>query len=498
LKAISIMTKKLYIETVGCQMNVLDSELVVGSLRRLGYRLTEAPTDADVILFNTCSVRQHAEDKIYSALGRLRQHKRSHPEKVVGVLGCMAQKDQEEIKKRAPYVDIICGPGQLSLLPELIAAVEKTGELQLAVSLGRAEAPRPEVEQSFESYDPLRDAAMRSSPFQAFVRIMIGCDKFCTYCIVPSVRGPEQSRHPEQIAAEVRQLAGEGCKEITLLGQTVNSYRHVAGGKEYRLADLLERIHGTAGIERIKFVTNFPKDMSDDLLDAIRALPKVCKYLHVPAQSGCDEVLKRMKRLYTIDYYREMLVRCRERVPGVAISSDFIVGFCGETEESFQKSCDLVRDANFKNSFIFKYSPRPGTKANDLYPDDVPEEVKKRRNNDLLALQNAASLADHRRQIGATVEVLVEGPSKNGLKARETGPGPIQLTGRTMTDHIVVFDGNERLIGQTVPVVISEATSFTLFGDVLTGEQVGVTHDCREAPAPPVAAPVRRIGLPLV
>ena len=491
------MTKKLYIETVGCQMNVLDSELVVGSLRRLGYRLTEAPTDADVILFNTCSVRQHAEDKIYSALGRLRHHKRSHPETVVGVLGCMAQKDQEEIKKRAPYVDIICGPGQLSQLPELIAAVEKTGELQLAVSLDRKEASRPEVEQSFESYDPMRDAAMRSSPFQAFVRIMIGCDKFCTYCIVPSVRGPEQSRHPEEIAAEVRQLAGEGCKEITLLGQTVNSYRHVSGGKEYRLGDLLERIHGTAGIERIKFVTNFPKDMSDDLLDAVRDLPKVCKYLHVPAQSGCDDVLRRMKRLYTIDYYREMLVRCREKVPGVAISSDFIVGFCGETEESFQKTCDLVRDAGFKNSFIFKYSPRPGTKADDLYPDDVPEDVKKRRNNDLLALQGAASLADHRRQIGTTVAVLVEGPSKNGLKAREVGPGPIQLTGRTMSDHIVVFDGNERLVGQTVSVAVTEATSFTLFGDVVTGEQVGVVNDCCSAPAPP-PEPVRRFGLPLV
>ncbi len=473
------MTKKLYIETVGCQMNVLDSELVVGALRRQGYELTHEATDADVIFFNTCSVRQHAEDKIYSALGRLRAHKRRHPDKVLGVLGCMAQKDQEGILRRAPHVDIICGTGQLAQLPELIAAVRETRKPQLALSLDRKEGSRIEVERSFESYDPMRDPSMRPSPFQAYVRIMIGCDKFCTYCIVPSVRGPEQSRPPEHVAAEVRQLAAEGCKEVTLLGQTVNSYEFVHGdGRRERLADLLARIHDTSGIERIKFITNFPRDMSDDLLDAVRDLPKVCEYLHVPAQSGCNDILKRMKRLYTVEFYRDMLHRCRERVPGVAISSDFIVGFCGETEEAFQRTCDLVREGGFKNSFIFKYSPRRGTKADELFPDDVSEEVKKRRNNDLLAIQNAVSLADHRGRVGQTVEVLVEGPSKTSLK-HETGPGPKQLTGRTMTDHIVVFAGNERLIGRTVPVHVEEATVFTLFGRIVTGEQIGVAHDDR-------------------
>src|SRR5713226_7960702 len=470
------MTKKLYIETVGCQMNVLDSELVVGNLRRQGYELIYEATQADVILFNTCSVRQHAEDKIYSALGRLRSYKQRHPSKILGVLGCMAQKDQELIRRRAPHVDIVCGTGQLSRLPELIAEVERTGAPQLALSLDRKEASRPEVERSFESYDPLRDPSMRPSPYQAYVRIMIGCDKFCTYCIVPKVRGPEQSRHPEQIAAEVRQLADEGCREITLLGQTVNSYTYRHGdGRQTRLADLLADIHDTQGIDRIKFITNFPRDMSDELLDAVRTLPKVCHYLHVPAQSGCNTVLKRMKRLYTVEYYRDMLARCRERVPGVAVSSDFIVGFCGETEEQFDRTCDLVRESRFKNSFIFKYSPRPGTKADELFPDDIREEVKKRRNNDLLAIQNAVSLADHRRQVGATVEVLVEGPSKVGMKA--DGTGPKQLTGRTMTDHIVVFDGNERLIGQTVAVSIQAATAFTLFGTVVTGERIGVEPD---------------------
>jgi tRNA-2-methylthio-N6-dimethylallyladenosine synthase len=491
------MTKKLYIETVGCQMNVLDSELVVGGLRRQGYELTHEPTDADVILFNTCSVRQHAEDKIYSALGRLRGHMQRHPEKVLGVLGCMAQKDQELILRRAPHVDVVCGTGQLARLPELIAQAQKTGRRQLALSLERKEGSRHEVEASFESYDPLREASMRPTPFQAYVRIMIGCDKFCTYCIVPSVRGPEQSRRPEHIAAEVRQLAAEGCKEVTLLGQTVNSYQYAHGdGRRERLSDLLARVHDTPGVERVKFITNFPRDMGDDLLDAVRTLSKVCPYLHVPAQSGCNDVLKRMKRLYTVEYYRDMLHRCRERVPGVAISSDFIVGFCGETEASFERTCDLVREAGFKNSFIFKYSPRPGTKADELFADDVPEEVKRRRNNDLLAIQNKVSLEDHRRRVGQTVEVLVEGPSKTALK--HEGTGPRQLTGRTQTDHIVVFDGNERLVGQMVQVHIEEATAFTLFGSILTREQVGAGCESVSTDAVLPSGGRGRVGLPLV
>jgi tRNA-2-methylthio-N6-dimethylallyladenosine synthase len=490
---------KLYLETVGCQMNVLDSELVFGALRRHGYELTETADGADVILFNTCSVRQHAEDKIYSALGRLRHYKNKHESAIIGVLGCMAQKDQELIKKRAPHVDIICGTGQLAQLPALIKSAQETGTLQIALSLERTES-RHEVERSFESYDPMRDPSMRPNRFQAYVRIMIGCDKFCTYCIVPSVRGPEQSRPPEHIAIEVRQLADEGCKEITLLGQTVNSYHfppRPTGGEGLgvrgsRLADLLARIHDTPGIERIKFITNYPKDMTDDLLQAIRDLPKVCPYLHVPAQSGCNEMLKRMKRMYTVEFYREMLYRCREVVPDVAISSDFIVGFSGETEESFAKTCDLVRESRFKNSFIFKYSPRPGTKGHDLYADDVPEDVKKRRNNDLLAIQNAASLQDHRRYIGQRVEVLVEGPSKNAWK--QDAAGPVQMTGRTRTDHIVVFDGNPRLAGATLNIDIDDATSFTLFGNVVTGEQIGVNNDCCEIPS----AKGERIALPLV
>src|SRR5215207_9800625 len=408
-------SQKVYIETIGCQMNVLDSELVIGALRKHGYDLTDSPAEADVLLFNTCSVREHAEDKTYSALGRVQHVKRRNPEAVIGVLGCMAQKDQEAIRKRAPYVDMIVGTGQLAEVPQLVEKVKATREPQLAVSLGRADAGRHEVEASFVSYDPARDPTMRPTPFQAYVRIQIGCDKFCTYCVVPSTRGPEQSRPPEHIWNEVKQLVDQGCKEVTLIGQTVNSYKFDHGdGRRTRLSDLISGIHDIAGIERIKFVTNFPKDMTNDLLDAVRELPKAVKYLHVPVQSGCDDVLKRMKRVYTVGSYREMLHRSRERVPGVAISSDFIVGFCGETDESFAKTMDLVREAKFKNSFIFKYSRRPGTKADDLYPDDVPEPVKKRRNNDLLAVQNANSLDDHKARIGQSMDVLVEGPSKVG------------------------------------------------------------------------------------
>jgi tRNA-2-methylthio-N6-dimethylallyladenosine synthase len=498
------MTKKVFIETVGCQMNVLDSELVIGALRKQGYDLTDTPTEADVLLFNTCSVREHAEEKTYSSLGRVRLMKKDNPDIVIGVLGCMAQKDQELIRKRAPYVDMVVGTGQLAEVPSLVEKVKATREPQLAVSLARSAASRDEVEASFVSYDPTRDPTMRPTPFQAYVRIQIGCDKFCTYCVVPSTRGPEQSRPPAHIWSEVKQLVDQGCKEVTLIGQTVNSYVYTHGERSTRLSELIAGMHDIAGLERIKFVTNYPKDMTDDLLDVVRELPKVVKYLHVPVQSGCDEVLKRMKRNYTASYYMEMLHRCREKVPGVAVSSDFIVGFCGETEESFQKSMELVREAKFKNSFIFKYSERSGTKAADRYPDDVPEDVKKRRNNDLLHVQNENSRADHRAQVGKVVEVLVEGPSRRELSAtnqasrdREGAGQVMQLTGRSMTDHIVVFDGTSRLIGQTVRVAIKDASPFTIYGDVLTDELVGVdlASADREQPEPSSKS---RFSLPLV
>ncbi|REK06793.1 MAG: tRNA (N6-isopentenyl adenosine(37)-C2)-methylthiotransferase MiaB [Planctomycetota bacterium] len=461
------MAKQLYIETVGCQMNMLDSELVVASLRKQGYEVVDSPKRADAILFNTCSVRQHAEDKIYSALGRLKHAKKYNPGKIIGVIGCMAQKDQRLIFDRAPYVDLVVGPGQLHQIPELIQRVEAGGGQQLEVSLDRKGGSRSQVEQSFESYDPLRDPQMRPTPFQAFVRIMIGCDKFCTYCIVPSVRGPEQSRPPAHILAEARQLADEGCREITLLGQTVNSYKYADGGRTWRLADLLAELHEIDGIARIKFVTNYPKDMTDELLTAVRDLDKVSPYLHVPAQSGSNRMLARMKRGYTVEEYRDMLARVRATVPEATVTSDFIVGFCGETEDDFQQTVELVRASRFKNSFIFKYSERPGTKSVQLYPDDVPEDVKKRRNNELLAVQNAISEEDNQPLIGRTVEVLVEGPSKNAARD-DDGSDALQLVGRTHCDRIAVFDGNRRQIGQLLDVAVYDANAFTLFASVVT------------------------------
>ncbi len=461
------MTRRLYIETVGCQMNVLDSEMVVARLRKRGFELASDLAAADVILFNTCSVREQAENKTYSALGRLRSFKRQHPEKIIGVMGCMAQKDQKLVFDRAPYVDLVVGPGQLARIPELVDEIAAGKGRQMAVSLGRKEGPLDQIKRSHETFDPLRDPTMRPTPFQAYLRIQIGCDKFCTYCIVPMTRGPEQGRPPEQILAEARVLADQGCKEITLIGQTVNSYKHASGGRTTRLADLLAGLAEIEGIRRLKFVTNYPKDMTDDLLTAVRDLPKCSPYLHVPAQSGSNDVLARMKRGYTVEDYREMMGRIRQTVPHAAITSDFIVGFCGETEADFQKTYDLAAECRFKNCFIFKYSERPGTKGAELYPDDIPYEIKNRRNNILLELQNRISEQDSQRFLGERVEVLVEGPSERE-KHRGADHGDIvQLTGRTPDDRIVVFDGNSRLVGEIVPIAIYDVSPHTLFGAVV-------------------------------
>jgi tRNA-2-methylthio-N6-dimethylallyladenosine synthase len=469
--------RKVFIETVGCQMNLLDSELVVGRLRQDGYELTDAIDQADAILFNTCSVREHAENKIYSALGRLKDIKRERPGVILGVLGCMAQKDQDLVLKRAPHVDLVVGPGQLAQVPEMIEKARAGASRQVAVSLDRAGGTRAVVTESFEAYDALREPSLRPSPHQAFVRVMMGCDKFCTFCIVPSVRGPEQGRPPQAIIDETRVLVESGAVEITLLGQTVNSYKYREGdGRMWRLSDLLVALHDLPGLRRLKFVTSYPNDMTDDLLQAVRDLPRASKYLHVPAQSGCDDVLRRMKRLYTVSRYDEMMRRIRETIPGAAVSSDFIVGFCGETEASFEKSIALVERSRFKNSFIFKYSARTGTKANQLYADDVPEAVKRRRNNELLAVQNAISEEDNQAFVGRTVELLVEGPSKWSESELEGdgGPlpssGPLQLVGRTSCDRIVVFHGASRLIGRFIRVTVESASPVTLFGQVETSD----------------------------
>ena len=489
------MTKRLWIETVGCQMNVLDSELVVAALRRQGWEMAKTQSEADAVFYNTCSVRQHAEDKIYSALGRVRLEKERRPDLVVGVLGCMAQKDQALVRTRAPWVDLVVGPGQLHQVPKLVEGILAGSGPQMEVSLDRKGASREAIARSFESYDPDRDPAMRPTPFQAFVRTQTGCDKFCAFCVVPRVRGPEQARPPEAIVAETRKLVAEGCREVTLIGQTVNSYNWQDGGKTTRLADLLAQLDGIDGLDRIKFVTNYPRDMTGDLIAAVRDLPKVCHYLHVPAQHGSDDVLLRMKRGYTIGEYMEMHARVREELPHAAITSDFIVGFCGETDAEFQLTLDLVRTAGFKNSFIFKYSPRPGTKAHERLPDDVPEDVKKARNQALLEAQGEVSLAGNRAFVGTRQQVLVEGLSTRDEK-REVNPGPdgiAQLTGRTMCDRIVVFDAPLRLVGRLVDIDITSAGAWSLGGTVADRlaeavplEDIPPLHQIALAPRPGV------------
>ncbi len=467
------MNKRVYIKTVGCQMNVLDSEMVIADLKRHGYTVVDSDKDADCVLYNTCSVREHAEEKIYSALGKIRQSKERNPEKIIGVIGCMAQKDQEIIFKRAPYVDMIVGPGQLHTIPDLLEKVRSGEGRQMAVSLGRKEGSQANIARSHETFDPLRDPTMRPTPFQAYLRIQIGCDKFCTYCVVPNTRGPEQGRHPDQILSEARVLADQGCKEITLLGQTVNSYKFKHDdGSATDMSALLEQLHSIEEIQRIKFVTNYPKDMTERLLVTIRDLPKVSPYLHVPAQSGSDVVLKRMKRGYTIADYMEMFERIERILPEAAVSSDFIVGFSGETDDDFQKTIELVERCRFKNSFIFQYSERPGTKASDHLPDDIPREVKIKRNNDLLAVQDAIAKEDNLKLIGQSVEVLVEGPSKKASK--DENAHVVQMTGRTPCDRIVVFDGNRRQAGQLLNIQIDDASCHTLIGRVQTVELVSI------------------------
>ena len=414
-------------------------------------------------MLNTCSVRQHAEDKIYSILGKLRRLKETHPEKIVGVLGCMAQKEQAQLFKRVPHVDLVVGPGQLHRIAGLLESVGRGEGQQLAVSLDRKAGSREQIRRSHETFDPLRDPAMRPTPFQAYLRIQIGCDKFCTYCVVPMTRGPEQGRPPEQIVAEARVLADQGCLEITLLGQTVNSYRYLAGETTFRLADLLAQLHDIDGIERLKFVTNYPKDMTSSLLTAVRDLPKCSPYLHVPLQSGSNAVLRNMKRGYTVEEYREMMERIDEILPDAAVSSDFIVGFCGETDEDFEQTVAAVEEFRFKNSFIFKYSERPGTKAAGQLSDDIPYDVKQYRNNHLLTIQNRISQEESEAFVDRTVDVLVEGPSKTAVKQGSEGPIR-QLVGRTHCDRIVVFDGNTRQIGKILPVRIFDASAHTLFG----------------------------------
>ena len=475
---------KIYLETLGCQMNKLDSELLLGQFRTRGWDVVNAPADADAILYNTCSVRDHAEQKVYSRLGRDAQRKTNRAAEgkvcVVAVFGCMAQRAAKEIRRRAKVVDIICAPGQIDQLPGLI---EAAADRQLASfqPVDSADLPAPAVailtdpsraeqadrvaEARIDRLDLPRDPELRSNRNQAFVRVARGCNNFCSYCIVPYVRGPERSREPGHILDETRKLVDAGVSEITLIGQTVNRYRHVAADITTSFADLLETLHDLDGLRRLRFVTSHPSGFTRDILEAMRDLPKVCEYMHIPAQHGSDRLLAAMNRGYTRKEYDALVDLAREIVPGVSFASDFIVGFPTETETEHQQSLELIRRSQFKNSFIFKYSPRPGTLSAKTMIDDIPGDVKKRRNNELLDAQREAGLAHHAAYVGREVEVLVTGPSRRSEKQITSASGnAIQLMGRTPGDHIVLFDAPASLIDTYQTLTVTDANDLALFG----------------------------------
>lgn len=573
--------KSVYLETFGCQMNELDSELVAGQLGRLGYSFAASPEDAHVILYNTCSVREHAEQKVWSRLGEMTIRKKKEPGLVVGVLGCMAERDGVDLIHRMPVVDIMCGPGELDKLPDLLDNAVRTKaslnggpalragsaggqnvlrsarQVALQGNTSRRSATLTAAADNLEMLDLSRaispvDAPEGSAKRSAYVRITRGCNKFCTYCVVPFTRGAEVHRPPDHIIEECKKLADAGVIEITLLGQTVNHYRFEHGasvtiggitqpqkGRTYKgshhrdafageatttFADLLARIHDEVpSIKRLRFVTSYPRDFGDDVLEVIRDHPRICRYLHLPAQTGSNRLLDKMNRGYSIEEYDEFLDRARHYLdqPEIGrplmLSGDIIIGFPTETDEDFEASVALLKRSRYKNCFIFKYSARPGTVAYDRIPDDIHDEVKRRRNNELLAVQAEISDAIAREQVGREYEVFVEGPSKqqrkrdgmtlgqirksNGAIALTVGgrdpaietPHPqsratsvpgrspsitdtlsaptVQLSGRTDGDLIVFFDvppeRQTTLTGKIVRVRITEAERLSLQGELI-------------------------------
>jgi tRNA-2-methylthio-N6-dimethylallyladenosine synthase len=455
------MNKKILIRSFGCQMNKLDTNLVVNSFVEAGFEFTAQPTEADVVLINTCSVRNHAEERVLSLLGHLKHIKKTNPKLVVAVFGCMAQRLKEDLLNHEA-VNIVCGPLQI---PELVNLVNKAFEKNAKLAAVSSDIRHNSAQQQSDNLDDfelLYDKAEDSLPAQAFVRVMRGCDKFCSYCVVPYVRGPEASRPPQKIITQIKKLADDGIKQVTLLGQTVNSYHY--NGSSF--ADLLYELSKINGIEWLKFVTCYPRNFDEKIFQAMVDLPKVCRYLHIPAQSGSGKILKAMNRGYTSAQYLEIIDKAVEIVPGIAVAGDFIVGFPDETDEDFQKTVELVEKARYKNCFIFKYSPRPGTRADDKLADNVPMEIKKQRNIELLAVQEKISAELNKSFIGKTVKVLVEGMSKKGHLDGINEKEYPQLIGRTAGDYIVVFDGPENLAGQFVDVNITRASSLTLFGQI--------------------------------
>ncbi|MDA1008445.1 MAG: MiaB/RimO family radical SAM methylthiotransferase [Planctomycetota bacterium] len=522
---------RIFLETFGCQMNELDSELVRSNLVSLGYEFVDHPEEAKIILFNTCSVRELAEQKAWSRIGIVGQRKKQGEELILGVLGCMAERDGLDLLRRHPQVDILCGPGELDRLPQLLhtmiaaegARPDRADRVALLGSKNRRSSTLEAAQDGLESLDLARTfdpAHSTAGSRSAYVRITRGCNKFCTYCVVPNTRGAEVHRPPSHIVDECKKLADEGVIEVTLLGQTVNHYvythgvalsvngaetpqigpglsafrpRHTQSNGSARVttfADLLHRIHEEVpALQRIRFVTSYPRDFSDDALAVMRDDARICPYLHAPAQSGSDRILKMMNRGYSVGEYLEFIDRAIATVPNLCIAGDIIVGFPTETESDFEATCDLVNRVPYKNNYIFKYSPRPGTPAFDRIPNDVPEEIKRWRNNQLLALQAQRSQEVHDGWIGKTVpvffqevrrvaspktantsmaraQITIQGKDRDSAYNSST-TNVLQLVGRTPGDLIVAVestDNNDSRIGTIEPVTIHTARSLLLLG----------------------------------
>lgn len=436
---------KYYIETWGCQMNEEDSEKLSGMLKRIGYTRTENKEEAGIILFNTCCVRENAENKVFGNLGALKKLKKKNPDLIIGICGCMMQQEgmADRILKEFPYVNIVFGTHNAYKFPEYLNRVRTEGV---------------QIKEIFNKETDIVEGLPidRESSVKAFVTIMYGCNNFCTYCIVPYVRGRERSRKPEDILKEIRELVAQGYKEITLLGQNVNSY-----GKgleeDVDFAKLLRMINEIEGLERVRFMTSHPKDLTVDVIMAIKECDKLCEQIHLPVQSGSNSILKKMNRHYTREYYLDLVKKIKEEIPGVTLTTDIIVGFPGETEEDFQETLELVKEVGYSSAFTFIYSRRNNTPA-DMMLNQVSEEDKHHRFNRLVAAVNERVIAQNKAEEGNILEVLVEGNSKNDAE---------KLTGRTRTGRLVNFTGEGINAGDIVNVKITRAQNFSLIGEVI-------------------------------
>ena len=431
--------RKLFIETYGCQMNAGDSEIVVSIMQEEGYRYTENIDEADIVLINTCSIRDNAEQRIWGRLSAMRQLKKRKPSLIVGIIGCMAERLKEQLIEKGTGVDIVAGPDTYRTLPQLVRTAEG-GNKGINVELSKE-----------ETYAEIAPVRLDRNGVSAFIAIMRGCNNYCAYCVVPYTRGIERSRDPQTIVAEARALFENGYREVTLLGQNVNSYSY----GEVGFPELMAMVAQISPLLRVRFATSHPKDISDRLLEVMAGYDNICKAIHLPAQSGSNEMLKKMNRKYTREWYLERIAAIKRYMPDCAITTDLIAGFCGETLEDHSATLSLMREVGYASAFMFKYSERPGTFSARHFEDDIADDEKTRRLNEIIALQNQLSVESNEAEVGKVHQVLVEGVSKRSDE---------QLCGRTSQNKMVVFDRGNHKAGDYVMVKITGCSSATLFG----------------------------------